>query len=128
MTTEKLQKFLLLSTGFGLIPIALSYGVMPEKALTPFYGFAVDHPNLTHILRAVMGLYLAQALFWIGGAMKAELRKPALYGLVFFMFGVAAGRLLSLLVDGVSHWLLIVFFALEVLLGSAGWFLLRREE
>ena len=56
--------------------------------------------NVSHIFRAVMGLYLAVVIFWVFGAFRAPLRLPALWSLTVFMLGLAAGRLLSLLVDG----------------------------
>lgn len=63
MTNERLQKFLLLIAAIGLIPIAPGYGFMPEKTLTPLYGFEVDNVYLKHIFRAVMGLYFVKSLF-----------------------------------------------------------------
>jgi len=34
-----------------------------------------------------------------------------------FMLGLAAGRILSLILDGMPHWLLVVYAALEIVLG-----------
>ena len=42
----------------GLVPIALGYGAMPAVTLEFLFGIKVDTTNLTHIMRAVMGLYL----------------------------------------------------------------------
>ncbi len=64
MTTESTEKILLLIAAIGLIPIALGYGLIPEKTLTPLYGFPVDSVNLKHIMRAVMGLYFGQVIIW----------------------------------------------------------------
>jgi hypothetical protein len=50
-----------------LIPIALSYGIVPNKTLTPMYDISVNNINLTHIMRAVMGLYFGQIIFWLIG-------------------------------------------------------------
>ena len=126
MTLEKSQKLLLISAAIGLIPIALGYGFMPEKTLTTLYGFPADNINLKHIMRAVMGLYLAQVVFWFLGATNAKLRTPAMYCLVVFMLGLAGGRVLSLIVDGISHWLLIVYLLLEVFFGFVGLKLIRK--
>lgn len=126
MTLEKSQKIILLLAGFGLIPIALGYGFNPEKTLTPLYGFPVDNINLRHIMRAVMGLYLAQVVFWFMGAINDKFRIPAMYCMVVFMLGLAGGRLLSLIVDGVSHWLLIVYLGLELAFGIVGMKLIKN--
>jgi hypothetical protein len=128
MANERSQKILLLIAAVGLIPIALGYGFMPEKTLTPLYGFSVDSVNLKHILRAVMGLYFGQVIIWFLGVTNANLRRPALYCLVVFMLGLAGGRILSLIVDGMSHWLLVVYLILELTIGLIGLVLIKKEK
>ena len=121
------QSFLVL-TAVGLIPIALGYGLVPSKSLDLLFAVAVQNVNGTHIFRAFMGLYLALAAFWIMGAYKAHLRQAALYSLVVFMLGLAAGRVLSLVADGLPHWLLMVYLALELGFGVIGIQLLKRTD
>jgi len=128
MTIEKSQKTLLIIAAVGLIPIALGYGLIPEKTLTPLYGFDVDNINLKHIMRAVMGLYFGQIVIWFLGATKDEIRRPAMYCLVVFMLGLAGGRILSLIIDGVSHWLLIVYLILELTIGLIGLNLIKKSN
>ena len=128
MTIEKSEKTLLVIAAIGLIPIALGYGFMPEKTLTPFYGFPVDSVNLKHIMRAVMGLYFGQVIIWFLGVTKANLRRPAMYCLVVFMLGLAGGRILSLIVVGMSHWLLVVYLFLELTIGLIGLGLIKKEK
>ena len=128
MSNDRLQKLLLLIAAIGLIPIALGYGFMPEKTLTPIYGFEVSSVNLKHILRAVMGLYFGQIIIWILGISNQDLRKPAMYCLIVFMLGLAGGRILSLIVDGISHWLLIVYLFLELSIGLIGMKLIVNEN
>jgi hypothetical protein len=43
--------------------------------------------------------------------------RPALAACAVFMLGLAAGRILSLILDGLPHWLLVVYAALEIVLG-----------
>ena len=52
------QKFLLIAAA-GLIPIALSYGVVPQATLKFLFDISIDGTNGTHIFRAIMGLYFA---------------------------------------------------------------------
>ena len=122
------QSIFLIVAAFGLTPIALSYGYAPIVSLD--YLFAIDATpvNVSHIFRAVMGLYLALVLFWLSGAMIQKHRLPALYSLVIFMLGLAAGRVLSLVVDGIPHWLLIVYLVLEVGFGMVGIKMIRNEQ
>ena len=101
----------------GLVPIALGYGAMPSVTLDALFGIIVDTTNLTHIMRAVMGLYLGMVVFWLWGAFKPSMTGPALVGCAVFMLGLAAGRILSFIIDGMPHWLLVVYAILEIVLG-----------
>jgi len=127
-TIEKQQKILLLIAAIGLFPIALSYGLVPEISLGYLYNISVTEVNHMHIFRAVMGLYLAMIIFWLMGAFKPHLRQTAVYSLIVFMFGLAAGRMISLLLDGVPNWLLIVYLVLEILLGVLGVMVLKKRN
>jgi hypothetical protein len=128
MTTQQAEKTLLIIAAFGLIPIALGYGFMPEKTLTPLYGFSVESINLKHIMRAVMGLYFAQVVIWFMGVSNTKFRRPAMYCLVVFMLGLAFGRILSVVVDGIAHWLLIVYLVLELTIGLIGLNLIKKAD
>ena len=122
------QKALLIFVSVGLVPIALSYGLMPQKSLDFLFGISVSSMNLEHILRAVMGLYLAMIILWIVGVLNSSYRNPALISMIVFMYGLAAGRLISLIIDGIPHWLLIAYLALELLFGTLALLLLRKNK
>ena len=127
-TISKLQKALLLIVAIGLIPIALSYGLIPKRTLSFLYDISSYEINQIHIFRAVMGLYLAFVIFWFIGAFKVKFRQAALYCLVVFMFGLAAGRILSLMIEGVPNWLLLVYLVLEMGFGIIGLVLIRKSS
>ncbi|MEL7448443.1 MAG: DUF4345 domain-containing protein [Pseudomonadota bacterium] len=114
--TAKNRAFLIFCA-VGLVPIALGYGAAPSVSLEGLFGIAVDTTNLTHIMRAVMGLYLGMAVFWVWGAFRPSMTGPALAGCAVFMLGLAAGRILSFVIDGMPHWLLVVYAGLEIVLG-----------
>ena len=101
----------------GLVPISLGYGATPSTSLDALFGITVDSINLTHIMRAVMGLYFGMVVIWIWGAFKEQMTRPALVSCAVFMLGLAAGRLLSFILDGMPHWLLVVYAVLEIVLG-----------
>ena len=101
----------------GLVPIALGYGAKPSTSLDFLFGITVDTTNLTHIMRAVMGLYLGMVVIWVWGAFKKRMSRPALVSCAVFMLGLAAGRILSFFVDGMPNWLLVVYAVLEIVLG-----------
>jgi len=114
--TAKSRAFLIFCA-VGLVPIALGYGAMPSITLDALFGITVDTTNLTHIMRAVMGLYLGMVVFWLWAVFKPSMTGPALAGCAVFMLGLAAGRILSFIIDGMPHWLLIVYATLEIVLG-----------
>ncbi|ERM61378.1 MULTISPECIES: DUF4345 domain-containing protein [Vibrio] len=124
----KQQSVFLLVAVLGLTPIALSYGYAPVISLDYLFGIDARPVNVTHIFRAVTGLYLALALFWVSGALTKKYRLPALYSLVVFMLGLAAGRVVSLVLDGMPHWLLFVYLILELGFGLVGIKMIQKEQ
>jgi hypothetical protein len=121
------QKFLVL-TAWCLMPLALSYGADPQSSHNFPFGITIDGINDTHIFRAIMGLYFALSAFWLLGAYRVKLRLPALYCLTVFMLGLAAGRVLSVVIYGNPHRLLFVYFVLEVLFGAVGLVMIFQEN
>jgi hypothetical protein len=75
-----------------------------------------------------MGLYLALIIFWLIGAFRVQVRQAALYSLIVFMFGLAAGRILSLIIDGMPHWLLAVYLVLELVFAVLGILLIKKSD
>ncbi|MEZ8825389.1 DUF4345 domain-containing protein [Vibrio amylolyticus] len=124
----KVQSVFLLLASVGLVPIALSYGLVPVTSLNFLFNIDAQPINVSHIFRAVMGLYLALVCFWVLGALREKYQLPALYSLTIFMFGLAFGRMLSLLVDGMPHWLLVVYLLLELGFGVVGFKLIKQLE
>ena len=125
---SKSTRIFLLICAVGLVPIALGYGAKPAASLEALFGITVDTTNLTHILRAVMGLYFGMVVIWLWGAFDKSLTQPALVCCAVFMLGLAAGRLLSFILDGQPHWLLIVYAVLEVVFGIVAIYLYRIRE
>lgn len=118
----------LIFCALGLVPIALGYGAVPSTSLDALFGITVDTTNLTHIMRAVMGLYLGMVVLWLWGAFSRSMEEPALVACAIFMLGLAAGRILSFVVDGLPHWLLIVYAGLEIVLGLTALALYRGQR
>ncbi len=109
------ESIFLLVAAVGLTPIALAYGLVPAITVPMLYGVEIDSVNVTHIFRAVMGLYLAMIVFWILGATREALRFAGLCSVLVFMGGLAMGRLLSLFLDGIPGALLVIYLFLEKL-------------
>jgi hypothetical protein len=120
-----MARFYLLFSAAGLLLIALSYGIAPAEVLPKALDLSVEGTDLTHIFRAVMGLYLGMIALWILGAMRPQFVRAAVIAEVAFMFGLAFGRVLSILVDGVPSVLLVAYTALEIAMGAWGILILK---
>jgi hypothetical protein len=122
-----MTKAYLLFVAIGLVPIALSYGANPAGVLPRLLKFDVEAPNEAQVFRAVMCLYLATSAFWILGALQPEWERAALLWAVFFMLSLAAGRFLSMALDGMpTAKVLNLYLAVELGAGALGLWLLCR--
>ncbi|MEO1797385.1 MAG: DUF4345 domain-containing protein [Pseudomonadota bacterium] len=124
-----MQRSLLLALAVGLTPVALSYGAAPQTSLPWLFGIDAGGVPTRHVFRAIMGLYLALICFWALGALRPTLRLPALWSLFVFTFGLAVGRLLSLILDGWPGPLLFAYVPAEFgLAASAAWLMAKDGE
>jgi len=118
MSIDQAQRFFLLAMGLGLVPVALSYGMIPERSLPFFYGISDPDLPTRHVFRAVMGLYLGMICFWLAGALRPGLRMPALWTVFVFVTGIGLGRVLSLGLDGWPQPLLVFYLFAEFALAA----------
>ena len=125
---QNMMKFFLLFAGVFLIPVALTYGLDPAATLPKFMNVTVEGTDLTHIFRALGCLYLGMVAFCIIAAFTPEWRHVAVIWAVFFAYSLAIGRIISLIVDGKPSGMLLFFLAVELVVGTVGLVLLKRER
>ena len=66
-----------------------------------------------------MGFYIASNVLWIAGALLNKgFRLIALWSLFIFYSGIGAGRILSIVLDGMPDSIFIMYLTAEIL-GSA---------
>lgn len=128
MSVDRVQRLFLVSMSFGLFPVALSYGLMPEHSLPLLYGTGDPDLPTRHVFRAVMGLYLGMICLWLVGAASPNLRIPALWTVFVFVTGIASGRVLSLILDGWPEPLLIFYLFAEIALAGISVYLIIRAS
>lgn len=126
MSIHQAQRLFLLAMGLGLVPVALSYGLMPETSLPLLYGIEDPDRPTQHVFRAVMGLYLGMICFWLAGVMRADLRIPALWTVFVFVSGIGLGRALSLGLDGWPGPILVFYLVAEFVLAGTSLVLITR--
>lgn len=124
-----LKKALLVFSFFTITIIALLYGVSPSW----FYStFLIDSqpPSIdqSHILRAVMMLYIGLGLFWLYSAFSEKYIDAGILVLGIFCGGLVAGRILSVVIDGVPSPILIVYIFMELSLVPLTIWLLKRDS
>jgi hypothetical protein len=123
-----MMKIFLLVAGVFLIPVALSYGVDPAATLPMSMNVTVEGTDQTHIFRALMGLYLGMVTFCIIAAFTPEWRRVAVIWAVFFVYSLALGRIISIIVDGIPSPMLLFYLAVELVVGTWGLFVLAPER
>jgi Domain of unknown function (DUF4345) len=119
MTGRSKNVHLLISTVIIAI-VAFAYGLFPTISLPWLFDFNVESTDLKMVFRATMGLYIGLAGLWIAGIFKPHLWRTATISNVIFMLGLAAGRLISLLIDGIPSEVFLYGFFVELVLGIWG--------
>jgi Domain of unknown function (DUF4345) len=123
-----LDRFYLLFSGIGLSTIGMSYGISPSNVLPAMLDITIDGTDQTHIFRAVMCLYFGMSLYWLVAAFTPNWSRHAIISVVFFMAGLAIGRLLSLAIDGVPSLLLVIYMFLEFAMLFFGLYVLKASS
>ncbi|MGN6291638.1 MAG: DUF4345 domain-containing protein [Chitinophagaceae bacterium] len=117
--TNRKNLHLIISTTLVTV-ISLAYGLFPNSILPGFFDFNVESTDLKHVFRAMMGLYLGMVVLWVIGILKPLYWRIATISNVFFMIGLALGRVISLMIDGVPSIFFSVGLVLELVLAFWG--------
>jgi hypothetical protein len=124
----KIKQAYLFVAFFVVVVIALLYGISPRWFARSFLGVADLNPNLAHILRAVMGLYIGFGLFWLFAASSSRHRNTAVLTTLVFAAGLASGRLVSLFADGLPSRILVIYTVAELALLPLAYWVYRLPE
>jgi hypothetical protein len=92
------------------------YGLIPTNLSAGIFQFKVDSVNLSGIFRALMGLYMAMCIFWFTGIIQPRFWHAATLSNILFMSGLAAGRIISIIVDGMPSSVFLLGLVAEILL------------
>ena len=99
---------------------------MPEKVLPVFLDFKVETTDLFAVFRTIMGLYLAFSVLWILGILKSNYWYAATLSNMLFMLGLACGRIVSLLLDGMPSLVFFVGTIGELILALYAFYQLKK--
>lgn len=123
-----LKRIFLIGACLIVIVVALGYGVAPSWFAQTFLGIESLPLNQAHILRAIMGLYLAMGLYWGWAAFHDRHADGALVTVLVFNAGLLLGRAFSMASDGMPAPLLQGYALIELGAIPAAWWLLRRSS
>jgi uncharacterized YccA/Bax inhibitor family protein len=106
----------LLISSAVVLPVSLVYGFFPEV----FFKLSINTVDEKNILKAIMGIYIGFALLWILGIFRNKFWKIATVSNFIFMFGLALGRITSMISDGIPSKILLLGVFGELVLGTYG--------
>ena len=124
----KIKKTFLICAFAMVSIIALLYGVSPQWFAGTFLDMPQLDPNIAHILRAVMGLYLALGIFWLYAAFNERYRNTAVLTTAIFAGGLVLGRIVSLFTEGQPAPLLTFYVFAEFMLTPLAIWVFKLEE
>ena len=124
----QIKKALLIGAFVAVSIIALLYGISPRWFAATFLGITDLNLNVAHIFRAITGLYLALAAFWLYAAFNDKYRNAAILTILLFAGGLVAGRCISLIVDGQPAPVLLFYGALEFAVILISYWVFRLPE
>lgn len=124
-----LKKALLILSFATISVIALLYGVSPTWFFEQFLvGSEPPSIDQSHIMRAVMMLYIFLGGFWLFSAFSEKYSDAGILILCLFCGGLVSGRILSTMIDGTPSPILIVYILMELSLVPICICLLRHKK
>ena len=102
--------------------VAMVYGFQP----TLVFDVTISSIDEANIFKAIMGLYLGFAALWIIGVFNAQFWTIATLSNVVFMLGLAAGRIISIVCDGLPSAIFVLGTFGELVLGCFAIYQYRR--
>ena len=124
----RFKQYFLIFASFAVTVIGLLYGISPQWFAQTFLGISEIDLNIAHILRAIMGLYLALAVFWLYSAFSKKYRDTAVLTCVVFAGGLFIGRLISYFADGQPKPLLVLYIVLELALVPLAFWIFKLRD
>lgn len=113
---------LLIST-LIVIPIGLIYGFQPHL----LFDIQLQTSDEHNVFKAIMGLYFGFSLLWILGILKNNLWQIAIVSNFIFMFGLAFGRITSVVFDGMPSTIFVLGTLGELVLGLYSFYWYKKS-
>ena len=108
------KKILLISASLGIGSVGLGYLISPEF-MYGLYNIEITSTNQFNMVRgAYGGLFLSFSILFFVGAFNKKIEFSAMVSLFVFMCGFAAGRIISIIIEGMPSFLIIGLLLFEL--------------
>ncbi len=111
-----------------LIPVAIIYGFNISNFWTVYLGIDLNNINLQNVIKSIMGVYLFFAFFFGVAIFYPKYWYSAMCGNALLMGGLAFGRIVSIVNDGLPNNFYIIGALLEAALAFFCIFILRKYK
>jgi hypothetical protein len=109
---------------FIVINIAFIYGFKPDL----WFDVKVTTFDEFNIYKAIMGVYIAFSSLWIFGIINEKFWQTATISNFLFMFGLASGRIISIIFDGIPSTIFLLGTIGELTLGFYAFYQFKSKK
>jgi len=109
---------------FIVIIVAFVYGFKPDL----WFDVKVKTIDEHNIFKAIMGVYIAFSILWFVGIIIEKFWETATISNFLFMFGLAFGRIVSIIFDGIPSTLFLLGTIGELILGFYAFHQFKRSK
>jgi len=123
-----IKKYYLIFACVSVSIIGLLYGVCPKWFARTFLEINDLNPDIAHIFRAVMCLYITLGLFWLYSAFHEDYRNVALLTVLIFAGGLVIGRIISFFIEGQPAPILTLYTVMEFTLVPVTFWIYKLKD
>ena len=107
-----------------VMTVAFVYGFKPDL----WFNIKVKTSDEHTVFKAIMGIYIAFSALWIVGIINEKYWQTATISNFLFMLGLAFGRIVSLIFDGIPSKLFLLGTIGELILGFYAFYQFKKQK
>ena len=107
-----------------VMTVAFVYGFKPDL----WFNIKVKTSDEHTVFKAIMGIYIAFSALWIVGIINEKYWQTATISNFLFMLGLAFGRIVSLIFDGIPLKLFLLGTIGELILGFYAFYQFKKQK
>jgi len=107
-----------------VVTVAFVYGFKPDL----WFDVKLKTIDEVNIYKAIMGIYIAFSSLWFVGIIREKFWQMATISNFLFMLGLAFGRMISLLFDGIPSTIFLLGTIGELALGFYAFYQFKNQK